>query len=217
VTVRETLFPGGPETGDARPVPRQAPAETAFVVTEQQTIEGGDPRVWLSRRQDASLLVVGSQHRGHLAGMLAGSTTEWLLVAPPVPLVVARHGHRTRSVAVCIDGSPHALTALESVLATPWAAALEVHLVAVDDGASDVAASLASARALIPSSASVIEIQLAGSPRKELVTLQQEKAFDLIVLGTRGLTGLSRAVAGSTVSALVKEGSANLLLAHARD
>jgi nucleotide-binding universal stress UspA family protein len=63
----------------------------------------------------------------------------------------------------------------------------------------------------------VIEIQLAGSPRKELVTLQQEKAFDLIVLGTRGLTGLSRAVAGSTVSALVKEGSANLLLAHARD
>jgi nucleotide-binding universal stress UspA family protein len=45
-------------------------------------------------------------------------------------------------------------------------------------------------------------------------TLVDERGFDLIVLGTRGLKGVTRMTAGSTVSALVKDETANLLIAH---
>jgi nucleotide-binding universal stress UspA family protein len=217
VTVHETLFPGGPATGDARFVPRDPPHEASFTSAGHAEIEGGDPRVWLSRREDASLMLVGSHHRGHLAGMLAGSTTEWLLVVPPVPLVVVRHGHRTDSIGVCIDGSAHALAALRALLRTPWAADAEITLIAVADDASDVDAALAQAQEELAPSVRAPEIRLVGEPRKVLVALQEERGFDLLVLGTRGLTGLARATTGSTVSALVKEGGANLLLAHARD
>ena len=217
VTVHETLYPGGPPTGNARFVPRDPPLETSFTAVAHAEIEGGDPRVWLSRREDASLLLVGSHHLGHLSGMLAGSTTEWLLVAPSVPLVVARHGHRTDSVGVCVDGGPHALAALRALLRTPWAVDAEITLIAVADEASDVETALAQAQEEFAPSVRAPEIRLVGEPRKVLVALQDEREFDLLVVGTRGLTGLARVTAGSTVSALIRQGEANLLLAHARD
>ena len=42
----------------------------------------------------------------------------------------------------------------------------------------------------------------------------QANQIDLVVMGTRGLTGWTRMRVGSTVSALLKDGSANLMIAH---
>ncbi len=49
----------------------------------------GDPRVVLLGRSDASLMVVGCHQRGYLVGLWAGSTTEWLLVKPRTPMLIA--------------------------------------------------------------------------------------------------------------------------------
>lgn len=213
LTVRETLFPGRPALGKAHYVERQPPAEAGFDSWTHDHVDG-DPRVVLLENSDASLLVLGSHHKGHLAGMWAGSTSEYLLVNPPIPLLLARHGHRTRTVAVCVDGSPHALDALTTFLALPWSSDAEITLVSVADGATEVESTLAAAREAFVGRAQPAEVHLAGEPRKVIPTLVDERGFDLIVLGTRGLKGVTRMTAGSTVSALVKDETANLLIAH---
>jgi nucleotide-binding universal stress UspA family protein len=149
--------------------------------------------------------------------MWAGSTTEWLLVRPPVPLAIARHGHRTDAVAICVDGSTHAEVALQTFLALPWSSDVEVSLVSVADGHTDVEEAISAARAAFPEAAPPAEFRLAGAPRREIPAFVRKHRFDLVVLGTRGLTGLTRMTAGSTVSALVKDETANVLVAHAAE
>lgn len=216
LTVLETLYPGGPPFGDAHHVHRRPPAEAGFAEVDHVDL-AGDPRAVLIGHSDASLLVVGCHHRGHLAGMWAGSTTEWLLVRPPVPLAIARHGHRTETAAICVDGSAHAQFALQTFLSLPWSSDVKVSLVAVADGPTDVEEAISAARAAFPAAAPPAEFRLVGAPRCEIADLVRHHRFDLVVLGTRGLTGLTRMTAGSTVSALVKDETANILVAHAAE
>jgi nucleotide-binding universal stress UspA family protein len=217
LTVRDTLVPGGPTIrGDVARVPRRPPAEAAFSEVVHLDLDG-DPRSVLLGYAESPLLVVGSHRRGHLAGLLAGSTTEWLLVRPPAPLAIVLHGHQTRTAAVFVDGSTHAQYTLERFLALPWAGNVEVTLVAVDDGRTEVEGALAAARAAFPAGSQPAEIRLTGKPRREIPALVRSSRVDLAVLGTRGLTGLARMTAGSTVSALVKDATANLLVAHGED
>jgi nucleotide-binding universal stress UspA family protein len=90
-----------------------------------------------------------------------------------------------------------------------------VSLVSVDDGFTDVEGSLNLAGAALPTGIQPVrEARLRGPARRELVDFVRANHIDLVVTGTRGLTGLTRMRVGSTVSALVKDGSANLLIAH---
>jgi nucleotide-binding universal stress UspA family protein len=163
-------------------------------------------------------MVLGCHHRGHLAGLWAGSTTQWLLVHPPAPMLIARHGYPTRSVALCVDGSPHAQRALQAFWALPWAGDVAVHLVSVDDGSTDVERSLKVAGAALPAGIWPARVaRLRGPARRELADFVRANQIDLVVMGTRGLTGLARMRVGSTVSQLLKDGSANLLIAHVPD
>jgi nucleotide-binding universal stress UspA family protein len=214
VTVRWAALAGGSELKPSSVVPRRPPQETALSAWEHVEVTG-DPRVVLLDRSDAGLLVLGCHHRGHLAGLWAGSTTEWLLMHPPAPILIARHGHPTRSVALCVDGSPHAQRALQAFWALPWSRDVALSLVVVDDGTTDVERSLEVAGARFPGGIGPAEaVRLHGSPRRELVEFVRANHIDLVVMGTRGLTGWTRMRVGSTVSALVKDGSANLLIAH---
>ncbi|MGB2840618.1 MAG: universal stress protein [Actinomycetes bacterium] len=213
VTARMTLFPGGRAIGEATHVSRQPPVETEFTAWDHVDVEG-DPRTVIHSRSDASLIVVGRHPRGHLTGLLAGSTTQWLMGRPPVPLVIARHGHRTRSVAICVDGGPHSQRALEAFRSLPWSADVEVSLLSVDDGATDIEESLASAASSFPAGNPPAMIHLAGSPKREIAAFAESRQIDLVVMGTRGLTGLTHLAVGSTVSALFKRETANLMVAH---
>lgn len=216
VTIAHILFPGGPDLGHSRHVERQLPTESGFAAWEHLDLTG-DPRVVLLGRSDAALIVVGVHHRGHLAGLWAGSTTEWLLVHPPAPLVVARHGNLTRSVAICVDGSPHSQRALEVFLSLPWSADVAVSLVSVADGAAEVEQSLSRAMASFAGRTPPAIVRLVGAPKREIPAFVRANHVDLVVLGTRGLTGLARLTVGSTVSALLKDQSANLLITHVAD
>lgn len=213
VTTTMTLYPGGPEIGHAVHVSRQPPVEARFTRSDHLDMEG-DPRLVIHGRSDARLVVVGCHHRGHLAGMLAGSTTEWLLGRPPVPLVVARHGHPTRSVAICVDGGAHSQRALEAFLSLPWSSDVAVALVSVADGSTDTETALAAAVGAFPAEHPPTTQRLAGKPKREIPAFVRSRQIDLVILGTRGLTGLSRLRVGSTVSALIKDEAANLMVAH---
>lgn len=214
VTVRWASIAGDRDFKPLRFVPRRPPHESGLASWDHVEASG-DPRVVLLGRSDASLLVLGSHHRNHLAGLWAGSTVEWLLVHPPAPLLIARHGYQTRSVAFCVDGSPHAQRALQAFWALPWAGDVAVTLVSVDDGFTDVERSLKGAGAALPRGIwPAREAGLRGPARRELVGFVRANQVDLVVMGTRGLTGLTRMRVGSTVSALLKDGSANLLIAH---
>jgi nucleotide-binding universal stress UspA family protein len=215
VTVRWVPLAGGPELRPSALVPRRPPQE-AGLASWEHVEEYGDPRVVLLDRAGADLMVFGTHHRGHLAGLWSGSTAEWLLVRPPAPMLLAQHGHPTRSVALCVDGSPHAERAVQAFCALPWADDVAVSLVSVDDGATDVEASLAAAGAALPAGVGPVTVaRLHGPARRELVEYVRDHTIDLVVLGTRGLTGWARMRVGSTVSGLLTDGSANLLIAHA--
>lgn len=215
VTVRWAMLTGGEDFKASRFVERTPPSEAGFASRSHIEVSG-DPRVVLLDRSDPSLMVVGCHHRGHLAGIWAGSTAEWLLVHPPAPVLIARHGYRTRTVAVCVDGSAHASRALATFGSMPWRQAVELTLVSVEDGSTDVEQSLQAAQAVLPPGVGPARVErLSGSPKRVLAGFAREQEVDLMVLGTRGLTGLARVRAGSTVSALLKETSANLLIARA--
>jgi len=202
--------------GPVRDVPRleRTPFTEAGFSAVQSSFVDGDPRVVLSEVADADLLVVGSHGRSNWRGTWVGSTTTWLMQDPTAPLVMIRHGRRTQRVLVAVDGSVHADAAVQALVELPWASTLEVLVVSVDDGRTDAAASLkAGAMRLEGSVATLATQELSGHATDALVEAIENSAPDLVVMGTRGLTGWSRLTVGSTATAVVHSSGCNALLA----
>jgi nucleotide-binding universal stress UspA family protein len=178
----------------------------------------GDPRVLLGDRTDADLIVVGSHDRSHLKALWVGSTTEWLLHHPPAPLAVVRSGGVVHHATVCTDGSSHSERALEAFVRLPWSTATQVTVACVEDGHVDTAAAIASASSVLDAASipNTVE-QLEGKPRKVIPDLLNETHPDLVVLGTRGLTGWKRMRFGSTAAAVVHTTHGSALFACADD
>lgn len=207
--------PPGEEAAEPRPwdppEPRPVFAEAGFEsVTHVRSV--ADPRYALAARTVADLTVVGAKGRGALKSLHLGSTAEFLLHAPTVPLVVVRHAVPVRRVVVAVDGSPHARRAAEAAAALPWIDDAEVVLVAVRDGRVDVDAALAEAADLLPK-AKPKTVDIAGSVPETILTAAD--GADLVCLGTRGLGALRRTFLGSTASALAHLAPRSLLVAHA--
>jgi hypothetical protein len=67
-----------------------------------------------------------------------GSTADWLLLHPPAPLLIARHGHTLGSVVGCVDGSPHADKVTRVLAELRWVDQVAVTILAIDDHRIDV-------------------------------------------------------------------------------
>lgn len=182
--------------------------QVTYLTTQQ------DPRLALSRHAD--LLVIGSRGGGLAKKLHLGSTAEWLLARPPAPMIIARHGRTTARVVVCHDGSVHSYAALRTFCSFPWAAQVECTLAVVDDGRVDVPAAIDGARAMLEiAGVATVDRVLHGEPGRELRHLIGRLAPDLVVLGTRGLTGLQRFRVGSTATAIAHGVPASVLVDHA--
>ena len=191
--------------------PRLAFADSRFDDVVQLTIDQ-DPRIALTRHTD--LLVIGHRGPGLAKAMHVGSTAEWLLVHPPSPMVIARHGWPTRTVMVCHDGSPSAQLATASLCTLPWLDGLSVAVVAVDDGRADVElATDQGLQRLQRAGARVSATILSGEPTEQLLRYAEQHSPDLVVMGTRGLTGLSRLKIGSTAGVVAHATDHSVLLA----
>jgi nucleotide-binding universal stress UspA family protein len=184
----------------------------------------GDPRVVLAAIDDADLLVVGTRGRGLMKSMHLGSTSEWLLQAPPVPLLLVNQNRPCRNFLVCVDGSEHSTAAVTALAGWPWLKGISIEVLAVDDGriSAEVAVetaigTLASSGATITGRVVPLGDELFVNVRTPILERIRDLEPDLVVAGTRGLTGLERLRVGSVATAIVHHSPAATLLASAGD
>lgn len=175
-----------------------------------------DPAEMLTSREDAALVVVGPRGAGGQARTLfLGSTADHLLHHPPAPLVIASTPNPAMRVLVATDGSETAQHAVETFAALPladnaeavWALGVDEDDVGVDatsePGTIDRA--LADAvRVLAPTDPRPVRVRSDGDVPRRIAEQVQALEIDLLVLGTRGHTGLRRILLGSTCHALAR-------------
>jgi len=187
----------------------------------------------------ADMIAVGSHGHGMLAGLLLGSVSAEIVDHAPCPVLIARRPTVTK-VLVAVDGSTAAAQAV--TLLASWAvfSALPTTVVTVlstlepEGSASmpEVQSALDTARerlasglrahaegvagsaadrlraAGIPATSQVLE----GKPAEQIVVMAEQDATDLIVVGTRGLTGLARLRLGSTARGVLHTASVSVLV-----
>jgi nucleotide-binding universal stress UspA family protein len=153
-----------------------------------------------------------------LKALHLGSTAEWLLLHPPAPLLIARHGHAVHTAVVCVDGSAHANKVCDVLAGVPWAAHVAATVLVVDDHRTDVDAAVTSARLRLGPACATVDVRVDGG--KPTTTIHRQLADvlpDLVALGTRGLTGLRHLRLGSTASAVARTATCSVLVACDED
>jgi len=191
-----------------------------------------------AQRFDSDLIVAGSRGHGPIASLVLGSISGELVDLAPSPVLVARGSSASR-VLFASDGSPSARQAEEVVAAWPvfdgatirvlsvaevvrpwhtgvaptmYPTVIEAHRKELESArreyesvASDAAARL---RAEARTADSVLQV---GDAAAEIIEEAASWPADLVILGSRGLTGLSRIVLGS-VARNVLHGSKSSVL-----
>ena len=184
--------------------------------------------------QDASLIVVGSSHRGKLGRVLSGSVAESLLRGAPCAVMIAPRGYARGDhpsvglIGVAYDGSPEADLALAEAERMAGALDAELRLIAVvpkppSPGTQafdleDIHTSMRREleKALQRGAASVAKGTTAstvledGDPASVLADLGVE--LDLIVAGSRGYGPVRRALLGAVSARLARSAPCPVLV-----
>ena len=146
---------------------------------EQHELEG-DPATTLIRcaeRFDAGLLSVGSHGGSRIGGIVAGSVATAVIHLAPSSVLVARPARAFPSrIVVGTDGSPSSLHAVEVAEQLPG----ELVVIAA-------AGSLLTSRSLSPRAVAALRIDARDAVA---AMLDAAEDGDLLVVGSRGLTGL---------------------------
>jgi Universal stress protein UspA and related nucleotide-binding proteins len=192
-----------------------------------------------AREMEADLIVVGHRGHGRWESMLLGSVASEVVDHAPCAVLVAR-GEYLGSVILADDGSPHARVAEVVVAAWPLFTGLSITVVSVtDDGfpyASAVAPLLytetmtgyvealeterrttneeceAAAGRLRKAGLDATAEVREGDPAHQIVACASERGAGLIVLGTRGQTGLRRLIMGSVARNVMLHAPCSVLI-----
>ena len=207
--VKPTLEPWTPPWGRAY-LNAAKPAEVTYRHTDS------DPRLLLDEQSDADLVVVGHAGLGRLRSLWLGSTSEWLLHHPSAPLAIVHSTAAVRDVVCCVDGSACATDALDAFLTMPLAAEANVTVLSVDDGRAEVDNAIGAAASALQATGIDPKIErVDGKPTPSILEYLHEAQPQLVVLGTKGLTGWERLRLGSTAAAVVHHVSCTTLVACA--
>jgi nucleotide-binding universal stress UspA family protein len=209
------------------------------VTVERAVIPGRPPLVLATEAAEmkADLIIVGSRGRGAMATTLAGSVSAETIDLSTVPVLVARSPAIERVLAAD-DGSDAAACAINCLIRWPVLAAVDVEVLSVvtEDGRSgsspaDVAAgpiddaartSPARLQHFHVAHHSARRLQACGHPADwmvssgravpEIVRAASDLHADLIVMGTRGHTGVDRLVHGSVSRGVLTHSDCSLLV-----
>jgi len=190
----------------------------------------------------ASLAVVGSRGLGPIRSTLLGSVSTEVIDLAPCPVLVARSASVT-SIMLATDGSPGAEAAERALAALPVARAVPVTVVSVAESLRLWTAGIAptmyqralAAQARYEAEARRVHLEIAvetaarlraggvaataevasGDPASVLIDRSQATGADLIVLGTRGRTGLTRLLLGSVARRVLQHAGASVLVVRA--
>jgi nucleotide-binding universal stress UspA family protein len=191
----------------------------------EHLIAEDDPRIVVTNRDDAGLVVLGQKGRGALKSLHLGSTAEYVVQHLAAPTAIAKKQSRVRSVLVCTDGSGHAERAIDALLSMPWLGQINtMHVIGIyhigiyDDSAEIRAAVDAAAQRLDDATELTCEptpVMLDDNPAFAILDEASTMAADVIVLGTRGLNAIKLGLLwGSTARAVIKSAQSTVLVAH---
>jgi nucleotide-binding universal stress UspA family protein len=221
VTASDTLHAGlivGNDTalGAWNPPNKRVLAPQSAIGGIRHLTKPGDPRVVLDECRDASLLVLGAVGLGSFKTLLVGSTAEWFLRQPSMPVALVRSATITHDVLFCVDGSTHAQRAVAAVAALPWIGTVRAQLLTVDDGRADNDAALKAAADILDSAG----VETTSTRKRGRATYviwdalaRRGESPPLVVMGTRGLTNLRRLWTGSTAAAVARHYVGNVIVA----
>jgi len=195
-----------------------------------------------ARAVDADLIALGSRGRGRLGALILGSVSAEVVSHAPMSVLVARSRGPFRRVVLADDGSPAAARAREIV--GTWAvfthAAITVAcvayavpvLVSVLPSASTPllgahpAGTIAEARRrrdrILDEAGRALEarghhVQLVGAegdPAARILDVAADVGADLIVSGSRGLSGVDQVLMGSVARNLLHAATCSILIAR---
>ena len=189
----------------------------------------------LAEQVHPEALVVGSQRRGPVGRLFAGSVAERLLQGAPCPVVVAPRGFAEapgeglRTVSVAFDGRPESWAALQhgarlataagaklrivcaSGPATPWPTAIPLLPEIIAEQRAEAERMVARAVASVSERLDAEGLAVDVDPVHALEA-EAEQGADLIVLGSRGYGPLHRVLSGSVSTPLVRSASCPVMV-----
>ena len=194
-----------------------------------------------AREMPADMIVVGHRGHGGWESALLGSVSAEVVDHAPCPVLVARDD-RIGPVVLADDGSPHARAAESIIAGCPLFAGLPITVVSVVRGGIPDAISVApimyaagldaSIRATEAETAAVETacttaadrlrhagldaepVVRMGDPAHEIIAVARERGAGVIVVGTRGQTGLRRLILGSVARNVLFHAPCSVLIAR---
>ena len=192
----------------------------------------------------ADLVVVGTRRLGAFRRQVVGSVSSKVARYAASSVLVARTADPIRRVVLGYDASPDADLALDLVASLPLRDTDAVTVCTVYESVAPLASGIAptmvgqvhaayqadlhqareAAEAVAADGASLLRERgmfaehraIHGTPHEHLAIAARESSADLLVVGSRGLSGIERFFLGSTSAALVAHPPTNILVARAR-
>lgn len=218
---------------NALAVAREAASRLARhgVMATAHVLHGREADVIVQRaiETEASLIVVGSRGHGALRARLLGSVSAEVVEHAHCSVLVARHP-RVHGVTLATDGTAASLAAEHVVEQWPLFSHTPIDVVTVTDRvthpgepehdhddapAARVLEHHHSAAERVRRHGRVVrEVIRTGDPAAQIVEAAAGAGSDLIVVGTRGRTGLDRVLLGSVARDVLTRSHASVLVAR---
>jgi nucleotide-binding universal stress UspA family protein len=205
----------------------------------QNGLDAVDAILRVVQDRQADLIVVGSRGLGLVSGLMLGSTARTLAMLSPTPVLVVRDRRSApRRVLIAIDGSVASRAALQLFARLPLPREVTVELLHVlpahdwsqvapvtsdeilalresferDEG-ERARILLQQSAAALPATATVSTYLERGAVSDTILARAAAIGADLIVMGSRGLSGPRRPLWGSTAERVMIAGTSSMLIA----
>jgi nucleotide-binding universal stress UspA family protein len=190
----------------------------------------------------SDLVVVGTRSLGAFRRQVVSSVSSKVARYAPISVLVARTADPIRRIVLGYDASPDAELALDLVARLPFRDADAVTVCTVYESVAPLASGIAPTMVAQVHAAHQVDLDEArgaaeavaaegarhlrergvpaghraihGTPHEHLAIAVRESSADLLVVGSRGLSGVERFFLGSTSAALVAHPPASVLIAR---
>ena len=163
----------------------------------------------------ADLLMTGGRRRGFVQSLLGWSASGEIVDRAPCPVLVARTA-TIRNVMLTTDGSAQSEAAAGVVARWGIFDLARIHVVTVTGASTatdaDQRTVALTAAVLMDAGRDVATAILRGRPAPAIVEAAKARGIDLIVIGSRGRTGLGRTLLGSVAGEVLASADASVLI-----